>query len=78
VDLSTFHLCREFRLVTNTTISAYRTDLRVRASLERVAAGEDLTSVALSLGFVSHSHFTHAFRAIFGVVPSAVRASGVD
>jgi AraC-like DNA-binding protein len=78
VDLSTFHLCREFRLVTNTTISAYRTDLRVRASLERVTAGEDLTSIALSLGFVSHSHFTHAFKAIFGVVPSAVRASGVD
>jgi AraC family transcriptional regulator len=77
VDLSPFHLCREFRLVTGTTISAYRTDLRIRASLERVADGEDLTSIALSLGFVSHSHFTHAFKTIFGVVPSAVRVSRI-
>jgi AraC-like DNA-binding protein len=73
VDLSPFHLCRAFRRVTGTTISACRTDLRVRASLERVAEGEDLTSIALSLGFVSHSHFTHAFTSVFGAPPSAMR-----
>jgi AraC-like DNA-binding protein len=74
--LSPFQLCREFRAVTGTTISAYRTDLRVRASLERVIAGEDLTTIALSLGFVSHSHFTHAFRRVLGATPSSIRAAG--
>lgn len=73
VGLSPFHLCRAFRLVTGTTISAYRTELRVRTALERVSAGEDLTNVALSLGFVSHSHFTHAFKRMFGVAPSTLR-----
>ena len=76
VGLSPFHLCREFRAVTGTTITAYRTELRARASLERVAAGEDLTTVALSLGFVSHSHFTHAFGRVFGATPSSMRATG--
>ena len=71
--LSPFHLCREFRRQTGTTITAYRTTLRLRASLEPVAAGQDLTAVALGLGFTSHSHFTHAFRRAFGAVPSKVR-----
>lgn len=73
VGLSPFHLCREFRTVTGTTISAYRTELRVRAALERIAGGEDLTSIGLSLGFVSHAHFTHAFRRMFGATPSSMR-----
>ena len=73
VDLSPFHLCRWFRILTGATISAYRTDLRVRASLERVMLGEDLNAIALSLGFASHSHFTFAFRSVFGVPPSRMR-----
>ena len=73
VDLSAFHLCRWFRILTGVTISAYRTDLRVRASLERVMLGEDLHTLALSLGFASHSHFTLAFRSVFGVPPSEMR-----
>jgi AraC family transcriptional regulator len=75
VGLSAFHLCREFRVVTGTTITAFRTELRLRASLERVADGEDLTTIALSLGFFSHSHFTHAFRRLFGATPSAMRGA---
>jgi AraC-like DNA-binding protein len=78
VGLSPFHLCREFRAVTGTTISQYRTQLRLRASLERVAAGEDLTTVALSLGFVSHSHFTHTFKRSFGTTPSIFRTGGAS
>ena len=54
--------------------AVYRTGLRVRASLEPIAAGEDLTSIALALGFVSHSHFTHAFSQVFGVAPSSMRS----
>jgi AraC family transcriptional regulator len=68
---SPFHLCRAFRAATGTTLHAYQTDLRVRATLEGVEAGRRLTDVALEAGFSSHSHFTQAFRRAFGVPPSA-------
>ena len=71
--LSPFHLCREFRRITGQTITAYRTQLRLRHSLEQVAAGVDLSTVALDLGFTSHSHFSAAFRRTFGIVPSSLR-----
>ena len=77
VGLSPFHLCREFRALTGRTIGAFRTELRLRASLEHVAAGEDLTTVALAFGFVSHSHFTQAFRRLFGTTPSAMRGTAM-
>ena len=72
-ELSPFHLCREFRRITGQTITAYRMQLRLRHSLERVAAGADLATVALDLGFTSHSHFSAAFRRTFGIVPSSLR-----
>ena len=44
------------------------------AALERLAVGaDDLTTLALELGFSSHSHFTDAFRREFGRPPSAAR-----
>jgi AraC-like DNA-binding protein len=36
---------------------------------------DDLTALALELGFSSHSHFTDAFRAEFGRAPSRIRRS---
>ena len=47
--------------------------VRLRASLDRVAAGEDLSALAFDLGFSSHSHFSASFRRAFGVTPSRVR-----
>lgn len=74
VACSPFHLCRLFKLATGLTLHRYRTELRLRAALERVADPEiDLTEVALDLGFSAHSHFTNAFRVAFGEPPSAFR-----
>lgn len=74
LDTSPYHLCRTFRAITGTTLHAYRNDLRLRASLERLAEpGIDITDLALDLGFSSHSHFTAAFRRAFGQAPSAAR-----
>lgn len=71
---SVFHLCRLFRRDTGTTIHQHRLQLRLRRSLELVAAADsDLTAVALHLGFSSHSHFTEAFRQAFGTTPSRFR-----
>jgi AraC-like DNA-binding protein len=69
---SSFHLCRTFRAVEGTTLTAYRSQLRLRAAVDRLlsAPAGGLIQVALDLGFSSHSHFTEAFRRTFGLTPS--------
>jgi AraC-like DNA-binding protein len=74
---SEFHLARVFRERTGFTLHAYRTHLRLRIALDRLASDErDLAALARGLGFSSHSHFSSAFRAVFGVQPSVVRGTG--
>ena len=72
--VSHVRLCRAFRKWTGTTLHAYRDQLRLRAALEHLASpGTDLTDLALSLGYSSHSHFSANFRAAFGMTPSDAR-----
>jgi AraC-like DNA-binding protein len=74
VNVSPFHLARSFRRQTGYTLHEYRTHLRLRAALERLATGdEDLAVIARAVGFSSHSHLTASFRRAFGVPPSCVR-----
>jgi len=74
VHASPFHLARIFQQQTGVPVHRYLTQLRLRASLERLADGaDDLTALALELGFSSHSHFTDAFRREFGASPSEIR-----
>ena len=74
VASSPFHLCRAFKAGTGMGLARYRTQLRLRHALERVAEPDaDLSRVALDAGFASHSHFSAAFRAAFGEPPSAFR-----
>ena len=74
VHASPFHLARIFQQQTGVPVHRYLTQLRLRASLERLAEdGTDITAIALELGFSSHSHFTDAFRREFGRPPSKVR-----
>ena len=74
VHASPFHLARIFQQQTGVPVHRYLTQLRLRASLERLAEGtDDLTALALELGFSSHSHFTDAFRREFGKSPSEMR-----
>lgn len=74
VHTSPFHLARIFQRYTQIPVHRYLTRLRLRVSLEHLAEGaNDLTALALELGFASHSHFTDAFRREFGYAPSTVR-----
>ena len=74
LNYSPFHLCRLFRKHTGRSIHQYLTQLRLRTSLEYVTqTNTDLTSLALRLGFASHSHFTESFRKTFGTPPSELR-----
>src|SRR5262245_53735551 len=74
VGASPFPLARLLRRRTGAPLRRYLLRLRLRASLERLADGaNDLTALALELGFSSHSHFTDSFRREFGRAPSDVR-----
>jgi AraC-like DNA-binding protein len=74
VGCSPFYLARLFRRATGSSIHAFRVELRLRRSLELLAGSDrDLSAVALDLGFGSHSHFTSAFRAAYGLTPSELR-----
>ena len=76
VHTSPFHFTRIFQQRVGVPVHRYLTQLRLRAALERLAEGEDdLTHLALDLGFSSHSHFAESFRKEFGKTPSEVRRS---
>jgi AraC-like DNA-binding protein len=72
--ISPFHLCRLFKAHTGFGIHQYQTELRLRYALDILATSRaSISSVALELGFSSHSHFTGAFSRLFGCSPSAYR-----
>jgi AraC-like DNA-binding protein len=72
---SPFHLSRVFREATGLSLRAYVKRLRARTAAEHLSGGApDLTALALRLGYADHSHFTNAFRAEWGLPPSAFRA----
>ena len=73
VHASEFHLARVFRDRTGFTLHGYRTHLRLRLALDRLRSEADLATIANELGFNSHSHFTDAFRGVFGMPPSDAR-----
>src|SRR5215468_772772 len=76
---SPFHLTRIFHQRTGAPVHRYLIRLRLRTALERLADGaNDLTALALELGFSSHSHFTDTFRREFGRAPSAARRNTSD
>lgn len=69
---SPFHLCRVFRAATGRTLHQHLTALRLHSALDLVPERRgDLSGLALELGFSHHAHFTAAFRAAFGMSPSA-------
>lgn len=74
VSLSPYELCRVFRAHTGCTIHQYLNQLRLCTALEMVLTpSADLTEIALTLGYNSHSHFTSAFRQAFGITPTILR-----
>jgi AraC-like DNA-binding protein len=71
---SPFHLSRIFRLTTGLPLRQYVRRLRIVLAADRLRRGDDdLTSLALDLGFYDHSHFTNTFRREWGVPPSRIR-----
>lgn len=72
LNVSIFHLCRVFRRVTGCTLHAYRSQLRLRRSLEALQTNPPGTIVrcAMDSGFSSHSHYGETFKKAFQQTPS--------
>ena len=62
-------VARLFERETGMTFGAWRTQLRLLRSLESLALGNDVTTVALSLGYESPSAFIAMFRRQLGETP---------
>lgn len=76
LGVSPFHLARVFRAQMGVSMHRYLVRLRLSLALARIAGGErDLSALALDVGFSSHSHFSSAFRRVFGVSPQHARAT---
>jgi len=73
--LSTSRLQHLFQAETGVPLRRFRLWIRFRRALERTAAGASLTTAAFDAGFASSTHFSHAFKAMFGVSPASVLAN---
>lgn len=74
--LSTAYFSRQFKKAIGRAPHQYIVDKRLtraRQLLQQTA--QDLTSVAFSCGFASHSHMTEQFRRRLGVTPKQLRGS---
>jgi AraC-like DNA-binding protein len=74
VGLSPSHLAATFKRVERTTIHQYLVDLRLRRAASLLAGCDDLTTLALNVGFASQSHFSNSFRRWAGCTPGQYRA----
>jgi AraC-like DNA-binding protein len=74
---SRFHLARTVKKQTGMPLQRHTMRLRLFAAADRLAARPAcLSTLAVGLGFYSHSHFTTSFRREFGMPPSAARELG--
>jgi AraC-like DNA-binding protein len=73
IGVSPAYLTDLFHRVEGMPIYRYQTRLRLARALGQLPYAEDLTQLALDLGFSSHSHFSSTFRSTFGIAPSSYR-----
>ncbi|MGN6232137.1 MAG: AraC family transcriptional regulator [Trinickia sp.] len=70
-------LSRRFVEETGLTFTAWRQGARLMRALERLAAGEPVTSIALELGYDNPSAFIALFKRTFGTTPGRYLAPDV-
>jgi AraC-like DNA-binding protein len=70
---SPVYLTQVFRQVEGMPLYRYQLQLRLARSLDLIQHYDDLSALALALGFSSHSHFTSAFRQAYGRSPAEFR-----
>ncbi len=75
VRVSPVYLTQVFQQVEGLPLYRYQLRLRLARALDLLAQYDDLTALSLDLGFSSHSHFSAAFREVYGRTPSEFRQS---
>lgn len=72
------YLTDTFHRVEGVPFYRYHLRLRLAFALTMLTNCDDLTTLAIELGFSSHSHFSSAFKKMFGQTPSAFKKSITD
>jgi AraC-like DNA-binding protein len=75
VGVSPVYLTQVFQQVEGLPLYRYQLQLRLARALDLLGDNAGLTSLALDLGFSSHSHFSAAFKRAYGQTPSAFQRS---
>src|SRR5215813_2922636 len=78
VRVSPVYLTQLFQQVEGIPMYRYQLRMRLARALDLLAQYDDLTALALDLGFSSHSHFSAAFRQPYGRSPSESRESALS
>jgi len=73
IGVSPVYLTQVFAQVEGIPLYRYQLRLRLARALDLLADGDDLTTLGLQLGFSSHSHFSAAFRQLYGRTPAEFR-----
>jgi AraC-like DNA-binding protein len=75
VGVSPVYLTQVFQQVEEMPLYRYQLQLRLARALDLLGHYDDLARLSLDLGFSSHSHFTAAFRRVYGHTPRKFQAS---
>ena len=72
---SAVYLTQIFQQVEGLPLYRYHLRLRLARALDLIAQREDLSGLAQDVGFSSHSHFSAAFKQLYGVTPAEFRSN---
>jgi AraC-like DNA-binding protein len=70
VGVSPVYLTQLFKASEGVPLYRYHLSLRLNAALDRLPKCDNITALALDLGFSSHSHFSSEFGRRFGITPT--------
>lgn len=74
IGVSPVYLTQLFKRTEGVPLYRYQLRMRLGRALAELPDCDDITNLALELGFSSHSHFTAAFRSAVGLTPSVFRS----
>ena len=75
VQLSPYHVIRQFHELFGLSPHAFRTQLRIARARDLLLSKLPISEVAQMAGFSDHAHLTRSFHRIVGVPPSRYRNS---
>ncbi|MER9655355.1 AraC family transcriptional regulator [Mesorhizobium sp. M0152] len=75
VGVSPVYLTQMFHQVEAVPLYRYHLRLRLARALDLLGRYDNLTTLGMDLGFSSHSHFSSAFRQVYGRTPAEFQRS---